>query len=177
MKRTIAVVLTLMLGISLLVGCGGGGGSAGSVSGEVYDAGNVSALVPKGWKVYPIVDVFDDYDGEYDPNGLSINKGAKGAFDQLTTPGLQIKWYASGDGPNNEYSKAFYDDVEDLAPMTIGSRTWKGFTAVSIGYPLALLWTEEGDIFQVTVWLENGGKKISLDDADVRAILESIQAT
>ena len=43
-------------------------------------------------------------------------------------------------------------------------------------YPIAVLFTEDDDEqIQVAVTLENGDEKISLEDADVLAILEGIK--
>lgn len=66
-------------------------------------------------------------------------------------------------------------EAVDLEPVTIGDYTWNGFTGKSIGTPIAVLWTgEEGeDQIQLTICLKNGDK-ISLEDADVQAIIASI---
>ena len=54
--------------------------------------------------------------------------------------------------------------------------TWEGFTAKSLGYPIAILFTEVGDKqIQVSITLENGDQKITLEDDDVLAILEGIK--
>ena len=43
-------------------------------------------------------------------------------------------------------------------------------------YPVAVLWAEDGDDqFQVIIMLEMDDGKISVDDADVKAILASIK--
>lgn len=71
--------------------------------------------------------------------------------------------------------KELYEETADLEPITIGNYTWNGFTGESIGTPIAILWTgEEGaGQIQLTICLENGDK-ISLEDADVQAIIASI---
>ena len=75
-----------------------------------------------------------------------------------------------------EPMKELYEDAADLEPVTIGDYTWNGFTGTSLDTPIAVLWTGEqgsGQIL-VTLCLENGDK-ISLEDADVQAIIASIQ--
>ena len=155
------------------------GGKADDPKAETFDSGNVLVTVPGGWKAWGASDVFKDYSPEYDhdPNGIELRKGAKTDLDQLTTPGMTIKYYGYGK-KRPDMSKSFYDDAEDLSPMTIGSRVWEGFTGKSFGDPVAALWTEDGfDKFTVFVMLEKGGKKISLDDADVQTILKSVAPT
>ena len=42
--------------------------------------------------------------------------------------------------------------------------------------PLTILWTDAGDAkIQIQIWLEISGETISLDDADVLAIIASIK--
>lgn len=183
MKKVIVLLAVLVMSALMLVGCGSPvsansndqGDGAAAIIGETYEAGNLSALVPDGWKAFPASDLFDEYDGDYDPNGLSIYKGAEDEFDVLIKPGMQITYY---DGSMMEPSKDFYDDAEDLEPFELGGYTWQGFTCTSLDYPIAVLWAEDGnDQFSVNVWLENEGEQISLEDADVQAIIESIQST
>ena len=61
-------------------------------------------------------------------------------------------------------------------PIVAGGYTWKGFSAVSGGNPMTVLYTGEagGPQFQATLW-SNGDSTISAADADVLAILESVK--
>ena len=73
-------------------------------------------------------------------------------------------------------SKELYKDGKDIEDIRTDAHTWRGYTATSVGYPIAVLFTEDGDEqIQVAVTLENGDEKISLEDADVLAILEGIK--
>lgn len=177
MKKIIAILLALVLCFSLAA-CGGDGDKTSGdttpdeVKGETYDAGNVSALVPQGWKAFPVSDLFEEYDGDNDPTAVQICKGGESEWDIFTKPYLQINYY-----PDNSLyvSKDFYDDAADLEPMQLGGRTWNGFTATSMDYPMAILWTE-GDVqIQVTVNLGTTDGTITINDADVQAIIASIQ--
>ena len=105
--RTNYLFAVVLLIAALLAGCSGGKTPAPAtpdeVKGETFDAGQVSALVPEGWKAFPSPDLFDEYDGDNDPTALSIYKGAQNDFDQLTKPGITITTYkteefASGQG-------------------------------------------------------------------------------
>ena len=180
MKKAVIILLVITLVVFALAGCGGkskdggggGGGGGGSASLETYDTGVFSAGVPKGWKAFPVSDIFDDYEGDYDPNGLNINKGAKSDFDVYSTPGIRIDYSKGGYTP--EFAKGMYDDVVELDPVNIGSYTWIGCDCNVFGTHMIVLWSDDDYEIQVQITLEGGNKKISLDDADVQAIIASI---
>ena len=200
MKKTLVIGLVLLLSISMLAGCSGGGGSGNStgggtqstekpgetakteqapagVKGETHSAENVSALVPEGWQAFPFYS-----GGAESPNTFSVHKGALNAMDIWSTPGVQIQFFPDGSGFGSNIKKDMYRDVSDLANQKLGDYTWEGFTGLSKNtkdeyvVPFAIFWTDAGsDKIQVTVWLELGEETISLDDADVQAILASIK--
>lgn len=179
MKKNIVSILVAVLLTAILAGCSGGSSATdpADIRGETFDGGNVSALVPDGWMGFHGVDFLDEYEEGYDPNVIQIYKGAKSELDQFSTPYVMISYYGP-DNPTFEPSKDFYEEGADLEPVTLGDYTWKGFTAKSLDTPIAILWTgEEGsDQIQVMICLENGDK-ISLEDADVQAILASINVS
>jgi len=170
MKKSLALIFTV--GMFMLIGCGGSGGSGGGkVSGETYSTELMKILVPKGWKSYPYYKP-----GETDPlpHTVGIHKGAKTTFDQMSTPGIVIKYnkdLRSATIPN----KTWYEEAEDIKPFKLGNYEWAGFTAVSFSNPVALLWTTNAvEVFDVTIFLKMYGKEIALEDSDVQAILASI---
>ena len=176
MKKNIVSILVAVLLTAILAGCSGGPAvtDPADITGETFDGGNVSALVPDGWMGFHGTDFFDEYEEGYDPNVIQIYKGAKSEWDQFSTPYVMISYYGP-DNPMFEPSKDNYDEGADLEPITLGDYTWKGFTAKSLDTPIAMLWTGEygeGQI-QLMICLENG-EKISLDDVDVQAIIASI---
>ena len=144
------------------------------ITGETFDGGNISALVPDGWMGFHGADYFEEYAEGYDPNVIQIAKGAKSEWDLFSKPYIMISYFGS-DNPMMEPTKEFYEEAADIEPITIGNYTWNGFTGKSIGTPIAVLWTgeEAADQIQITMCLENGDK-ISLEDADVQAIIASI---
>ena len=173
MKKNIVFILAVVLLIAMLAGCSEA--NPASIKGETFDGGNISALVPDGWMGFHGVDYFEEYEEGYNPNVIQIAKGAESEWDLLSTPYIMVNYYAP-DNPMMEPMKELYEDVSDLEPVTIGDYTWNGFTGTSIDTPIAVLWTGEqgsGQIL-VTLCLENGDK-ISLKDADVQAIIASIQ--
>ena len=111
-----------------------------------------------------------------DTDKLKFNKFAQTEDDQYVTPGMEIRYH----GANSTFfrpDKDRFDNPEVLAPMKIGGRTWEGIAGLSSGNKQALIWAEDGDDeFLIAILLEYGGKKISLQDADVQAIIASIQA-
>ena len=114
----------------------------------------------------------------YDPNGFSVHKGAKGDFDIMNTPGVKITYFPDTDDIGMGFAKGFYYDVKDLdKPLTFGDKTWQGFYAKTGDYPILMLYIDDQpQKFQVLIWLENSGKKISIDDAEVQAIMSSIKS-
>lgn len=142
------------------------------VAGEMFNAGNFSALVPEGWKAFPVEDLFADEEGAISPNSLSICKGGETDWDLFSKPYLDIDYY----GESSELwppTKDWYDDAKDIESFTAGNFTWEGFTATSYEQPMIILWGINGDDeYQVTIWLNEG--TISHTDADVLAILASL---
>ena len=177
MKKVLALMLVVIMSLTLFVGCGGDDNNPddGTIKGETYNAGNVSAFVPNGWKAFPVTDAFADDPSTIDPDGMRICKGGETEMDIFSKPYLQITYYGE-DVTFFAPTKDFYDNAVDLTPFTLGELTWNGYTADSMGYPIAVIWAEKGDIqYQVNCFLGASDGTISLDDADVKAILESIK--
>ena len=150
------------------------GDDTGEVTGEVVDTGEFSMLVPDGWKSFPVKDVFSD-DGAINPFTLKVFKGAETEWDMMSTPGVDVTYYDE-DKTMMTPSSSIYDNPKDLDPFTTGDWTWEGFSAESFGRALTVIWTEDGDHqFAVTLWTVTDNGTITLEDADVIAILASIQ--
>lgn len=181
MKRFLSLLSVFVLCLGLLAGCqsdkkdsksGKKAEKEPAVKGELYDAGNVTVLIPEGWKAFAVYDVFTDGD---DPDAVSIIKGGKEEYDSFTKPYIRIDYY----GPDTEMMgglEDWYQQTTSLEPMKLGSHTWQGFTTTDYGGLMAVLWCDEGaHQYQASVQLEvDSGEKISLKDEDVQAILESV---
>ncbi len=177
MKKILVLMLVIIMSLTLFVGCGddSSNNGDGTIKGETYNAGNVSALVPNGWKAFPVTDPFADDPTTIDPDALRICKGGETETDIFSKPYLQINYYGE-DMIFIAPSKDFYDNAVDLTPFTLGELTWNGYTADSMGYPIAVIWAEKGEVqYQVNCFLGTSGGTISLEDADVKAIIESIK--
>ena len=187
MKKFFAILLAAMLLLSLAA-CGndegktpapeGGNDPAPAptkVTGETYDAGNVKALVPEGWKAYPVMDIWSDDPNATDPDQFNIVLGGETDLDLLTKASIQIVHYAPGSMMTP--SPDFYDGAQILEPMVTGDLTWEGFSAKDfMDNPMTILWTTNaaGHQFQLNLFTKNGDSEYSLTDVEVLAILESI---
>lgn len=146
------------------------------ITGETFNAGNFTTLIPEGWMAMTVNDMRAENPSDINPDQLNICKGAKNQWDLLSNPSVHIVHYGPGTDMMRP-SGSLYQDVKELEPITAGDRIWEGMTGSSSGMPLAILWAgERGESqFQVTVWLKNEGGEIHVGDADVQAILASIQ--
>lgn len=181
MKKILAITLSLILCVALFAGCGGGKTTTGqtepaAVKGEVYDTGSFSVAVPSGWKALGVEDMWTEEEGDMDPTQVQVYKGADDYWDMFSTPGVTIAYYDADNTLTADLLPEMYDDVTDLEPLELGGRTWQGFSAKSFDSPITILWTGEADSdqFQVSIWTEMSEGSISLDDADVQAIIASI---
>ncbi|MCL2727553.1 MAG: hypothetical protein FWD56_04130 [Bacteroidales bacterium] len=170
MKKTLALVF--MVGMLMLIGCGGSGGSgSGKIKGETYSTELMSVLVPNGWKAFPY---YKSGGTDPLPNTVGIHKGAKTMFEQMSTPGIVINYYEEAKyvmKPNKDW----YEDVVEMKPFALGNYEWEGFTGVSYGNPVAIIWTTNGvEMFQLNIFLKMYDKEIAYEDADVQAIIASV---
>lgn len=183
-KRILIVLVAMIISTLLLSGCGKKDGASPETSGketeditgEEINAGDVIALCPEGWLSFGVPDLFSDDEDATVPNKLEFRKGAKDAED-YGTPGISITYYGENE-TFYELNKDDYEDSEDLGPIDFGGRTWQGFTAVDGAYKYGWLWTGTADgdeEFLVNYLCEYGGVTISIDDADVQAIISSIK--
>lgn len=141
------------------------------MTGQQFDNDILRVFVPTGWKQFYGI----DSEGNTSLKKLHIYKGAETEFDIFSMAGVTICYYEE-----NEVFvsiKSFYDNVQDLKPLKCGKHTWDGYTCTSMGYPYTMLTSKlNGETFYVMILTENGQHKISLDDADVLSILESIES-
>ena len=138
---------------------------------QIYKNGVISVCVPSGWKLFRGI----DSGGKETSEKVHIYKNIERNTDVFRKAGITICYY----GEEKIYLQAryFYDDVKDIEPFEMGRYMWSGYTCTSMGYPYIMLEAYEGKaVFQVMLLLENNGERISLDDPDVRMIIESIKS-
>lgn len=184
MKKLIALLIALSM-VVCFAACGGNenndGPNAGNkepaaeITGETYDAGNVSVLVPDGWKAFPVFDMWSDEENATDPDQVNVVKGGETDFDLLTKPYIQIVHYEPGGMVTP--SKEYYENAADVESITAGDLTWEGFSGEGLlGDTLIVMWTTnaDGHQFQLNIFNKTDAAEFALTDADVLAILGSI---
>ncbi len=155
----------------------GGAADDGAAGGQVYDTGNFKVLEAEGWKVFPQKDMFSEDKDALNPNMVQICKGGKTETDIFTYPSMTIS-YGGKDNKLVAPSKEFYDNVEDLDDIVTGNHTWTAFKCESVGTKMYVLYEDTGDIqYQASLCYEMSGGNANIDDADVQAILTSIEST
>lgn len=79
------------------------------------------------------------------------------------------------EGNRTVVPKDVYREVNDLEPTVIGDTVWQGFSAVSAGVPLIVLWMTRPCRIRICFWPDMGKGSVSLEDADVRTVIGSIR--
>ena len=170
MKKMIALMLSVVLALSLFVGCSdakkeetdnkGKETKAAEMQGEEVTIDKITVTVPEGWKAIP----------------NEMNKGAvyviKGGEDPMENPYIHIVA-----GVTQLPPKEGYDEVVDEKPMELDNFTWNGFSGDSFGYPITVLGAEQedGTFIQLEMFKDIEGKTYNIDDADVQFIVGSIK--
>lgn len=137
---------------------------------EIYDNGTIRVNVPEGWSAF----LGANSEGKETASKVLVYKYVNEPLEIFARVGITVCYF--GKGETYFSPKWFYDDVRDIEPFILG-REWTGYTCTSLGYPYVMLESHaDGTVFQVMVLLENGDYRISMEDADVREIIESICA-
>ena len=136
---------------------------------DLLDSGYFRIIVPTGWMAFFGI----DSECRTTQKKVHIFKDAKLETDIFTHAGITICFFNRQDYYLSP--KFIYDNVEDMEAFTLGAYTWNGYTCTSLGYPYTMLEAKhDGCVFQVMILMKNGEHEISLDDVDVRSIIESI---
>ena len=206
-KKAFCILLSFMLMLSITA-CGGddepketeinGNGKPGTsvstepdttaseITGEIYDTGELRALVPDGWAAFPIPDVFADAPDAVKTSCFHIIKGGVSDRDIHAKPYIRLECLEP-DAQIADPDPALDKNVEDVGPLNLGGYSWNGYVFEDCfgGYgkpvigKMAVLWTEAGSTrYEAVIRLEFNGQKekISLEDDDVQAILASVQS-
>lgn len=136
---------------------------------EWFDNGILRVLVPSGWELFYGI----DSECRTTQKKVHICKDAKLETDIFTHAGITICFFDRQDYYLSP--KFIYDNVEDIEAFSLGAYTWNGYTCTGLGYPYTMLEAKhDGCVFQVMILMKNGEHEVSLNDADVRSIIESI---
>ena len=161
--------------------------TASEITGEIYDTGELRALVPDGWAAFPIPDVFADAPDAVKTSCFHIIKGGVSDRDIHAKPYIRLECLEPG-VQIADPDPALDKNVEDVGPLNLGGHSWNGYVFEDCfgGYgkpvigKMAVLWTEAGSTrYEAVIRLEFNGQKgkISLEDDDVQAILASVQSS
>jgi len=141
---------------------------------KLLNVGEFSVVVPNGWMAIPVVNMFGQNSNKPKTNSIKLCKDAVSPFDIMTKPSMEIIFYGNTKGIMPP--KSIYKDVVELDSFFTGDHVWGGFSASALmGKKLVLLWEDTGAFqYQVNMWTEGEDSSVSLQDADVIKILESI---
>lgn len=149
---------------------------------KVHNTGEFTVLIPNGWSALPIKDLFSDSTDAEKTRCLNIIKGGTTEQDLRSKLYVWLEYYAPGEAVPDPPME-IYKNIEEIEPLVLGQYTWYGFIAeelhgtVVLG-KVAVLWTatEQGN-FMASCWLERKREEITLDDAQLQAILKSVTPT
>lgn len=143
------------------------------VSGQIFEVGKFTVLIPEGWFAHPMY-----MDNVIRDNQVNVVKGTDDPQKAFDAPLLTLT-YGSPSSSIGFVEKDFYEDPEarDIEPVVIGGKTFKGYTAKAFGSDMLYLFAEDGEEqYQVAMFYNQKNGQISLEDADVRAIIESFNS-
>ena len=136
---------------------------------NLFDSGTFRIVVPDGWMAFCGI----DSECRTTQKKVHILKDARLETDIFTHAGITICFFNRQDYYLSP--KFIYDNVEDMEAFALGAYTWNGYTCIGLGYPYTMLEAKhDGCVFQVMILMKNGEHEVSLNDADVRSIIESI---
>ena len=136
---------------------------------DLFDSGYFRINIPDGWMAFFGI----DSECRTTQKKVHIFKDAKLETDIFTHAGITICFFDRQDYYISP--KFIYDNIEDMEEFTLGAYTWNGYTCTGLGYPYTMLEAKHDVcVFQVMILMKNGEHEISLDDADVKIILESL---
>ena len=167
--KNLSKTLVLAFSLIIMIGCGG----TTLLGQKTYKTEKISVSVPKGWKAFPYYNMGSK---KVLPGQVGIFKGTTKRIDLLNTPSIVINLH---DDKNMSLpSESSFTDIEDIQAFELGNYEWVGFIGTnSANFRIATLkGTGENYCFLVTIIFKMGGETISMDDDDVKTIIESITA-
>ena len=146
-----------------------------------YDVGDFTVFVPEGWTAIPVPDRDDPSkiltndiqlakDALYNEASKTWNTDGGASFYVTLLPQEDFDRAPSG---REYYEKDFA--VEDMEDRTIGSLTWHGFLVRPIGAPVYMMWAARTDGVGGYYTSVSTAYGMSLEDADLQAILGSLK--
>lgn len=191
-KKLTAIIAMACIAVFALSACGGsntggtgsgnaGGNTGGGAAAETYDVGSFTVAVPSGWTAFAQSDIWADADAEgnqpVDPTAIVLGKGVKDEWEAMTGPSVRINYYAPETVVMD--SRGFYDNVTDIEGVTINGTACDAYSGESLGYIYQFVTYQTDDAqYEISILTSVDGKDtgITWEDADVKAIMESLAA-
>lgn len=136
-----------------------------------FSTGEFTVQVPEGWFVAEVYNILE----EPISSRLRLAKGEGDEMEYGSFPHLEITFFSPEFYLEHEDPEA-YEDVEMIDACTFGDKTFSGFSGKSNGQKMVHLWCNaETTQFTVTVWINGELDSVSIQDADVQAIIASLK--
>ena len=158
-------ILSVLIIVLLLAGvCSAG--ADGDIT--MFAPGRLSVPVPSGWGAF-LADAADD-------TSVTLVKGGSSMMDLIFNPAISVMYTPLGTLVLD--SRDIQESSEDIEPFSLGGYDWTGYSYSSYGLSGIRINTE-GNFGTITVSISprgmaGGDETISLEDADVQAILSGI---
>ena len=193
MKKRLALLLALCLVITgCLTACGDSAGTGEAESqeqggeqgaaGDTFDVGDFTVAVPSGWMKLPMSDVFGEQDAEGNypqrTDYCGLIKGGESELDAFSKPTVYITYSAeSGAEEQADMLDIFYSDMTAIDVTVNGQKTVSYQCKDEAGWTRQVVFVSltDSSCFQVDIPVDmDGTPGVSVEDADVMAILESL---
>ena len=146
-----------------------------------YNVGDFTVFVPEGWTAIPVPDRDDS--SKILTNDIQLAKDAvynEASNTWNTDDGVSFyvtllpqEDFDRAPERKDYYAKDFA--VEDMEDLTIGALTWHGFLVRPIGAPVYMMWAAKSDGVGGYYTSISTAYDMSLEDADIQAILGSLK--
>ena len=192
MKKRLLILLAVVCVAALcLCACGGSGDDPTKGGGEqkTIDTGIIATVCPAGWMYFQQTDMFGetDADGNYpvDPTKMAFIKGGESEWDLFTKPVVYLNYFEDQITDETiEWAKILMDETTD-STIAVQGTDCKAFTGKSLVESDKDYWENTYIFFpagsgyiQINVPLHCGeAAGVSLDDPDVKAIIDNIKVT
>lgn len=178
MKRRIAWILAAAL-LLTLTACGkkaddpqnGSEPTGGLLEIGLYSSGTFTASVPEGWYAMAVYDMY----GNPISSRLRLVKGDGDEMEYGDFPHIEVSYFSPDFYPEHDEPND-YEDVIMMDALTFGDKTFTGFSGMKNRQKMIHLWCEaEKTQFTVTILVNGVEDSVTLEDADVQAILADLK--
>jgi hypothetical protein len=153
------LTVLLLLGVSLA--------AVADPAGTAFDTGRFSVTVPAGWSAFQM--------DEADDTTVTVVKGGGDMTSLYFSPSISVMYVPLGTMLFG--AQDLMDDAVEIEPFSLGGYDWNGYEYEFLGMKGISL-TASGDFGSLVATISPqgmlGGDTITLEDADVRAILAGI---